>query len=280
MDELPALLDRIESDPALHRPDQLRQRAQLADQLEFHLLALEQGAFGGPLRQRAERARLALEAADAALYRAAREELRAGRGAQWLRQWQDETVAPGAEAGYDHLDQLVAGVLALEDPGEPLLPLGAGMVFYQPTPARQVFDLLGRLRLDEHDVLVDLGAGLGHVALLAAACSPAASVGIEREARYVACAQRCAARLGLARASFLCQDARDADLSRGTVFYLYTPFAGAILREVLQRLAREASARPLRICTLGPCTAEVAAQPWLRRDGAADARRVNIFSSG
>ena len=90
---------------------------------------------------------------------------------------------------------------------------------------------------------------------------------IEREAGYVACARRCARQLGLARASFLCQDARAADLSRGTVFYLYTPFTGAILREVLQRLAQEAKARPLRLCTLGPCTAEVAAQPWLRCDG-------------
>ena len=42
------------------------------------------------------------------------------------------------------------------------------MVAYQPTPARHAFDMIGRAGLREGDVLFDLGAGLGHVSMLAA----------------------------------------------------------------------------------------------------------------
>src|SRR3546814_1580406 len=75
------------------------------------------------------------------------------------------------------------------------------------TPARHIFDLLAQARLGAHDVLVDLGSGLGHVPLLAAICSGASSLGIEREASCVACAQACADALRLSRARFLCMDA-------------------------------------------------------------------------
>ena len=40
-------------------------------------------------------------------------------------------------------------------------------------------------------------------------------------------------RLKLERVTFIQQDARAADFSGGTVFYLYTPFTGSILRSVL-----------------------------------------------
>jgi hypothetical protein len=280
MHELQALLDRLEGDSGLHLPGNLRERAQAADQLEVLALALGDEAGGAAMRRRIERARRGLDAADAVLFRGLRDEVRAGRGGEALRPWIEAASAGGSGAGYDYFDHLLAGLLDLDDPGEPLRPLAPEMVFYQPTPARHIFGLIGRLRLDEHDVLVDLGAGLGHVSLLAAACSPARSVGIEREAAYAACAQRCAQRLGLTRAVMLCQDVRDADLSSGTVFYLYTPFTGSILRTVMERLARQAAARPIRVCTLGPCTAEVAAQPWLRGEGVIHPSGVNIFRSG
>lgn len=280
--ELQALLDRIENDRLLYRPDNLRQRAQAADQLEAAAAALGDdrcNALEESIFRRAENAKRALDAIDAALFGAIRGDIRAGRGAERLQPWIDTAMACGNGAGYDHLDQLLAGVLDLEDPGEPFLPLAPEMVFYQPTPARHIFDLLVRLRLSERDVLIDLGAGLGHVSLLAAICSAARSIGIEREAAYVASAQRCAQSLRLSRAAILCQDVRDADLSTGTVFYLYTPFTGAILHQVLLALAREGAARPIRVCTLGPCTAEVAAQAWLRGEGEPDPRRVNVFHS-
>jgi hypothetical protein len=62
---------------------------------------------------------------------------------------------------------------------------------------------------------------------------------------------------------FVQGDARAADLSDGTVFYLYTPFTGTILRDVLNLLRDEAVRREIRICTFGLCTPAVAEEQWL-----------------
>lgn len=101
--------------------------------------------------------------------------------------------------------------------------------------------------------------GLGHVYLLASLLTRAESIGIEVEAAYVASAQAC---------SRGC-----ADLSRGTVFYLYTPFTGSIL----ERLRRESLQHPIRICTLGPCTDAVARTPWLQATATPDLERITLF---
>jgi hypothetical protein len=70
-----------------------------------------------------------------------------------------------------------------------------------------------------------------------------------------------------------------ADLSAGTVFYLYTPFTGSILSSVLSRLRREAAARPIRICTYGPCTSAVAGESWLEATAAPVPHRIALFRS-
>jgi hypothetical protein len=94
-------------------------------------------------------------------------------------------------------------------------------------------------------------------------------------------ARQCAQSLNLHldRVSFLHQDARVADLSLGTVFYLYTPFTGSILRAVLDRLRREAATRPIRISSYGPCTSVIAEEPWLVAATAPEADRIALFRS-
>ncbi len=58
-------------------------------------------------------------------------------------------------------------------------------------------------------------------------------------------------------------DAQVADLSRGTVYYLFTPFKGRVLREVWRRLEREAQTRAIIICTYGAISLSAAQEPWL-----------------
>jgi 16S rRNA A1518/A1519 N6-dimethyltransferase RsmA/KsgA/DIM1 with predicted DNA glycosylase/AP lyase activity len=128
-------------------------------------------------------------------------------------------------------------------------------------------------------VLVDIGSGLGHVPLLASILTSARSIGIELEATYVERARQSAESLNLNRVTFIQQDARAADLSTGTVFYLYTPFTGSILSSVLSRLRREAAARPIRICTYGPCTSVIAEEAWLEAAAAPMPQRVALFRS-
>ncbi|MGN6519603.1 MAG: hypothetical protein ACTHK2_09300, partial [Dokdonella sp.] len=100
--------------------------------------------------------RARLETADRALYDTLRAALAGGRGRERLLCLAAaDSVAPGDH--YDHLDDLVAGLLQLEAPGAVPGP-EAEMVSYQPTPARHVFDLLSRTTLGTDDVLVDLGS--------------------------------------------------------------------------------------------------------------------------
>jgi hypothetical protein len=67
-------------------------------------------------------------------------------------------------------------------------------------------------------------------------------------------------------------------LSSGTVFYLYTPFRGVILRTVLDRLRAEANTRAIRVCTFGPCTPTIAAESWLALDPT-ESGYVSVFRS-
>jgi hypothetical protein len=76
--------------------------------------------------------------------------------------------------------------------------------------------------------------------------------------------------------TFLEQDARTADLSLGTVFYLYTPFTGAVLRTVLDALRREASRRQFRICTFGPAR-QSSPKKWLEAEGALATDQIAVF---
>lgn len=271
---LQTLLDALEHDAGLREPDALRERFDALDRIELLQLGGAPGPGASALRIVALREDF--EAMNTASFAHAREAIRRGVVPALLQRCLDE---PGhAEGdGYDWRDELVEGVLQLRPPSAATGPLPADMVAYQPTPARHIFDLLAQARLGAHDVLVDLGSGLGHVPLLAAICSEAASIGIEREASYVECAQAAADALRLSRARFLCMDARTADFAEGTLFYLYTPFRGAVLRAVLDALQREAQCRPLRVAAHGPIVTALTAESWLTTDTPPRPGRITLF---
>ncbi|MBD8879580.1 hypothetical protein IHE49_03690 [Rhodanobacter sp. 7MK24] len=271
-DALRTLIEALERDDALAEPTRLRERIEALDRLDAWM------PVAGKWMPRAQAIQRKLEAANATEYEAVRLAIRQGRGREAMRhRWRDGDGAASVRGdAYDWLDEWVAGVLPHGTPAE-AEALPPEMVFYQPTPARHVFDLLDRLQLGEHDTLVDLGAGLGHVPLLAAICSDARGLGIEIEHAYVESTRRCARDLHLANAHFVRGDAREADFGIGSVFYLYTPFTGTILREVLDALRCEAARRTFRVCSFGPCTAVLAAESWLAADDEPRSDRVAIF---
>lgn len=265
-------------------PSQLKERFELLDRLDALLGAGD--AFSADPRvghpetwPRLLALRTQLEALNDTLCASMRAEIQQGSRPALFARLLCEEAHPACGLSFDSLDELLAGVLKFEEPDPVPAPPPEGMVFYQPTPARHIFHLLRRTALTEADVLIDLGSGLGHVPLLASICTPARAIGIEREAAYVASACRCAQQLQLERASFLQQDAREADLSAGTVFYLYTPFTGAILADVLRRLEEQSKSRPLRICTFGPCTEIIGREPWLESDTSPDPDQITVFRS-
>jgi hypothetical protein len=105
------------------------------------------------------------------------------------------------------------------------------------------------------------------------------SLGIEMQAAYIASAKECAQSLYLSRVRFITQDARAADLSSGTVFYLYSPFTGSILTDVLSTLRMESIRRSVKVCLLGRCTCAVGNEAWLKARALPDTRRITVFDS-
>jgi hypothetical protein len=280
-------LAALERDDSLDDPHHLKQRAAVLDRLETWFPDTREDTSRGiddatapPARVDALRRRL--EAADEKLFEALRNRIRNADGARALAPWLHEVGLAGGCAGgdsYDHLDVLADGILSFDAPDTPSVELPAEMVQYQPTPARHILDLVRRGGLTAEDVLVDLGSGLGHVPLLAAICTDARCIGIELEPAYVACARRAARALDVDNVRFDVGDARTTDFSIGTMFYLYTPFRGTVMRGVLDALRAQASRRAIRICTYGPCTPIVATEPWLGRIDASAPDRIALFTT-
>ncbi len=284
-----ALLSLPDADSSLFLPGQLRKRLIALDDLDAQ--------FGGfdcddstrctysRLHQRAKALWTRLEAASAELYQSVRSDIIRGCQPRALLQWLQDSASdnePGSPLpglGFDYRDELVSGVLQLPEPGEPNLLASPEMVPYQPTPVRHILHLIAAAMVAEDDVFVDLGSGLGHVPLLVSMLTGAQSLGIEMQAAYVVSARECAQNLQLGRVRFIARDARDADLSRGTVFYLYSPFKGSILDDVLGALRRESMHKSIKICSLGPCTHRVSDETWLKTSELSDAVSITVFDS-
>lgn len=288
--DLKNFLWRLGTDSSLFEPTQLRERLDALDTLDARLGGFEAEEFmsdpDARITNDAKAIRSRLEAANSLVYESIRSEIVRGTRPHTLLKWiktsasSDETATPIRGLGYDYRDELVSGVLQLREPSEPRLHPLPEMVFYQPTPVRHILSLITASALSEDDVFVDLGSGLGHVALLAFLLTGARSFGIEVEAAYVASAQACTQRLQLSGVRFIHEDARAADLSIGTVFYLYSPFSGSILADVLDRLKRESTHKPIKICALGPCTSTLAKERWLTPIGRPDPMQISVFQSG
>jgi hypothetical protein len=166
---------------------------------------------------------------------------------------------------YDDLDVFVNRWLGRGKMPVASLELPAEMVEYYKTPAKEVLELVERVTFGPGDVFVDLGAGLGQVVMLVHFFAGVQALGIEIEPAYCAYARRCAEKLGLTGVSFVAADAQAADLSAGTVFFLFTPFKGEVFSRVMERVRASSLGRRVRVIGYGPCTEEIARLDWLRR---------------
>lgn len=289
-DALQCLVVQLDNEPSLIEPNQLRKRLEALHRLDAYFPYAPHTVFGAEsiepeLYRRVEAICARLEAVNRQQYAAIRSEIRRRSRPDSLLRWvhpspdmEDEGIQANG-MGYDYLDELISGILSFKEPDAGHITRDSEKVFYQPTPARHIFSLIGLTALTAADVFVDLGSGLGHVPLLISICTPARSVGIELEANYVERARQCARALNLTRVTFTHEDARAADLSVGTVFYLYTPFTGSILSAMLSRLRHEATTRQIRICSFGPCTSVIAEEPWLEAAATPNTHRITLFSS-
>lgn len=280
MQEIQSDIDAIEKNEALNEEENFIDRAEAIDYIEFHIIdRIDCMLRGGSqvedltrLRQHAESLKSRLEVINETLFQKARANIRSGAYTrEALGRWFNKHVERISETrdrddvGYDALDVLVNGLLWIDVALEETQEKEPDMVFLQPTPARIVFELIKKSKITQADIFYDLGSGLGQVSILVGLLTGAKTKGVEFDPAYCDYAERCARELGLDHVEFINLDARDADYSDGTVFFMYTPFTGKLLQEVLEKLKHESRNRTIRICTYGPCTPYVSNQSWLRR---------------
>jgi len=287
--ELQRLLHDLRNGMNLLLPEQLAKRLNALDELDAVIGDLDPGALEAlpepELIARAMALSSQFEAANQLVYQAARAEIAVLGNSPAMTHWLMELVRAGDAdrprpgLGFDLLDEFVSGVLQLRTPGGTTLRPSPEMAAYQPTPVRHILDLVAASNFSNDDVLVDLGSGLGHVPLLVSILTGIRTLGIEVQPSYVASAQSTAQDLNLSRVRFATEDARRTDLSNGTVFYMFSPFWGSILADVLCQLHKQSQQRSIKICSLGPCTRILQGQTWLRATERTETERIAVFQS-
>ena len=289
-------IETIEKDETLYRETSFTNRVEAIDLIEFRIIDRIENMLPttgqvqelSALKQRAEMLKKRLEAINDRSLRRLRAKIASGNftGADLERQLDQYVESSSTEStqdqvGYDSLDVFVSGLLRTGAAPQETKEREPEMVFYQPTPVRIVLELIEKANFSEDDVFYDLGSGLGQVPIVISLLTGVRAKGIEFEPAYCDYARQCARKLNLSRVEFIIVDAREADYSDGTIFFMYTPFVGALLQEVLEKLEGEARERMIRIYTYGPCTAQVSNQNWLRRvdHGASSVYRLAAFRS-
>ncbi len=160
------------------------------------------------------------------------------------------------------VDELLA-LPELPDDGDALPP---GAVPYLPCGVDAILRAVREAPLNREDVFVDLGAGIGRVALLAHLVTGARAIGVELQPHLVETARKTARRLALldGMATFIVGDAADVEVEPGAVYFIYASFGRATLRRVLSRLERDARRKPRFTLCAVDFEVSLAEQPWLR----------------
>jgi hypothetical protein len=295
--EIQSYTEAIEKDPLLYEEKNFDTRIEVIDFIEFQvidwieelLLKTAQPDQLMSLKYRAEKVITKLEEIDVNLFQKLQAKIRTGgyTGKEFkalVNEHVDFDLADNehqGEPGYDNLDAFINGLSPFQTMPEQTKDLEPEMVYYQKTPARIVFELVEKAHLTKEDVFFDLGSGLGQVAILVNLLTGITVKGIEFEPAFCNYARDCAAGLNLSNVTFINVDAREADYSEGTIFFMFTPFRGEIMEKVLAILREESLQRKIKIITYGPCTVQVALQSWLHSAPSEDDNiyKLSVFTS-
>jgi len=272
-----AELESLLNQPTLFDEAEVGSRAAAIDFLRFAagtIRAYERSHGVAPttqqLYEQASRLEHELRAVDQTLFGKIRDDIRSGKlvGSR-LRSLSDQFTSyePHRNAhlhvGLDPLDALVAGVLHATPPPHPTTALAPDMIAFQPSPISVVLELIDQTPMGVDDVFYDLGSGLGDVAIMVHLLTGVRAHGIEIDPGMCTFAQDQAVALGLVEVTFINADVRSVDIGDGTVFYLFTPFGGDLLMEVLAKLENVAQQHTIHVGTYGPLTPIAAGLPWL-----------------
>ena len=153
-------------------------------------------------------------------------------------------------------------VLGLRDVPDDGPDLPRGCVPYVPCPVDAMLRMVEQADVRSSDVFVDVGSGAGRAAVFVHLLTGAATIGIEIQPGLVRAARELASRLGLSRVSCVHADAARLTgfVPIGSVFFLYCPFSGDRLANVLTDLESIARTRVIRVCCVD---LPLPPSPWL-----------------
>jgi SAM-dependent methyltransferase len=117
-------------------------------------------------------------------------------------------------------------------------PIAENAAMYFSLPFETMTHILRRLSLTMDDVVVDLGCGKGRFLVAASRHRLHEVIGVELSPRLSSIAQSNIEKLprSSCRVTVINQNVTDFDYSRGTIYYLYNPFAVSIVRACLNKL--------------------------------------------
>jgi tetrahydromethanopterin S-methyltransferase subunit G len=276
--EIQSDIDQTEAETAIYELANFNIRANAIDFIEFHIIdrieaLIQQAGMNDELfnlKIRANRIKEKLEFIDTEMFRQLKQQISISKDKGFVfRKIIDDFFSSSITnvehpdvIGYDNLDILINRLLCTGTIPEAKKDLEPEMVFYQKTPARIIFEL--SKKISREDIFFDIGSGVGQVVILVNLISSAKAIGIEFEPAYCNYAKEVASGLDLVNVLFINENAKDIDYSKGSVFFLYTPFYGQMLKEVLTLLQKHSFKKMIRIFTYGPCSIEIAEQSWLQ----------------
>ena len=174
----------------------------------------------------------------------------------------------------DTRDAWLDRVLGLGAPPADGPELPRGCVPYLPCAADALIEVVERAQVGPTDVVVDVGSGVGRATAFVHLLTGAAAVGIEIQSALVEAARE-VARVVSPQITNVHGDAVQLTGSTvGSVFFLYCPFSGERLHQLVAALEVIAQARPIRVCCVDVTLPECA---WLAAD--APSTNVTIYRS-
>jgi hypothetical protein len=154
-------------------------------------------------------------------------------------------------------------VLGLEDfiaEDGPALPRGG--VPYLPCSVDVLLRMIGHAEVQAGDVFVDVGSGAGRAVALVHLLTGASTIGLEIQPDLVLASRALATRVNIPRVSSIEGDAAllAGRIQSGTIFFLYCPFSGDRLEQVIDGVEVIARTRPIRVCSVD---LPLPRRPWL-----------------
>jgi SAM-dependent methyltransferase len=163
------------------------------------------------------------------------------------------------EADHDAWIDRLFGIEELPQDG-PDLPRGC--VPYLPCSVETLLRMIDVAQIDSSDVFVDLGSGIGRVTALTHLLTGADAIGIEVQSALVRKSRELITRSNTPRVSVVEGDAAALirHIDSGSVFFLYCPFSGERLDQVMDALEDIARTRVVRVCCVD---LRLPPRPWL-----------------